>query len=325
MIAGEVICLDRGFPLVKTKTGKEYRCEHATTLIKESDQRAAIGDKVQISLPKGHDKAVIVHIEPRKRVLVRKDPTEQVLPQVLAANFDTVIIAQPVLSINLRRMERELVLAHETGAKVLVVLTKADLIENKAESDQCIAEVAALVGADPLFIISSEDSASIEQVKAYILPEQTAVLIGQSGVGKSTLINLLVGEKVQETAAVRSGDGKGRHTTVNRSIIDIPGAGRIIDMPGVRGLGLWDAQAGIEATFPDIEAYAKACKFRDCKHGDEPRCAVRAAVETGELSSTRVDSYRLLKQELDDLQEQKEEAQRIKGKGKSARRSKSRK
>lgn len=312
MPLGEVIKLDRGFPLVRTESGEEYRCEHATTLIKEGEMRAVIGDRVKISVPEGHDKALIGKILPRKTALVRKDPTEHAIPQILAANFDMVIVAQPLVDINIRRLERELVLAHETQARVLVVFTKADLADDSLDIIRQLDEAIDLIGETPYVVISAEDPAGIEDVRTHIPVGTTAVLIGKSGVGKSSLINLLVGEEVQETARVREGDGKGRHTTVSREIVDIPHAGRIIDMPGVRGVGLWEADTGIELTFSDIEEISQNCKFRDCKHGSEPGCAVREAVESGRVSQKRLDSYCALKQEVEDMQMKREESQRIK-------------
>lgn len=311
MLFGEVVKLDRGFPLVRIESGEEYRCEHATTLIKEGETRAVIGDHVKIAFPEGHDKVFIGEILPRTTSLIRKDPTEQAIPQILAANFDLVIIAQPLADINIRRLEREMVLAHETRARVLVVFTKADLAE-KANNEQRLNEAIDLIATTPHVIISAHDSTSIEQVRTYIPAGITAVLIGKSGVGKSSLINLLVGKEVQETATVREGDGKGRHTTVSREIINIPHGGRVIDMPGVRGVGLWEADTGIELTFADIEDIAQNCKFRDCMHGAEPGCAVTKAVEKGQISQKRLDSYRSLKQEVEDMQMKREEAQRIK-------------
>ncbi len=131
--------------------------------------------------------------------------------------------------------------------------------------------------------------------------------------GKSSLVNLLVGHEVQETAEVREGDGKGRHTTVSREMIPVPGGGFVVDMPGVRGLGLWDADAGIEAAFADVEQLAEQCRFRDCRHQDEPGCAVRAAVDSGELSEARFASYQGLRQETAQVKERREEARRLRG------------
>lgn len=308
---GVVVKLDRGFPLVRLADGRELRCEHATSLVKGSDQRAVVGDNVRISLPDGHDKGIIEETLPRRTSFVRKDPTERALPQTLAANFDLVIVAQPIEDINTRRLERELVLAHETGDEVMVVLTKADLMASPEEVEEVRRRIDGFVGNDELLAISDRDEASVQRLAGIIAEgDKTAVLIGRSGVGKSSLVNMLVGSDVQKTTEVR-GDGKGRHTTVSREIIDLPSGGRIIDMPGVRGLGLWDADEGIGAAFSDIEELASSCRFRDCTHTNEPGCAVRAAVEAGELAASRLESYVRLREESAQVKTRREEAERI--------------
>ena len=308
---GVVVKLDRGFPLVRLADDRELRCEHATSLVKGSDQRAVVGDNVRISLPDGHDKGIIEETWPRRTSFVRKDPTERALPQTLAANFDLVIVAQPIEDINTRRLERELVLAHETGAEVMVVLTKADLMASPEEVEAVRARIDGFVGNDELLAISDRDEASVQRLAGIIADgDKTAVLIGRSGVGKSSLVNMLVGSEVQKTTEVR-GDGKGRHTTVSREIIDLPHGGRIIDMPGVRGLGLWDADEGIGAAFSDIDELAASCRFRDCTHTSEPGCAVRAAVEAGELAPSRLKSYVRLREESAQVKTRREEAERI--------------
>ena len=293
--------------------GRTVRCEHATSLVKGADWRAVIGDKVEVDAPEGHDKGIIVSILPRTRAFVRKDPTERAVPQILAANFDRVFVAQPLSDVNTRRLERELVLACETGADVSVVLTKADLAEDDAHIAEVRDRVCALAGPDvEVDVVSTDDPASLEAVRAKVPEGVTAVLLGKSGVGKSSLVNMLVGEAIQETTPVRE-DGKGRHTTVSREMIKLPDGGLIVDMPGVRGLGLWDAGKGIETAFADIEAVAAQCKFRDCKHTNEPGCAVRAAVEAGEISEERFASYQALMQESEQVSERREEARRLRG------------
>ncbi len=310
---GRVVQLDRGFPLVMLEDGSLVRCEHSTVLKKSDRERAVIGDFVQVDFPDAHDKGIIELIEPRRCRLVRKDPTERTLPQVLAANFDLVIVAEPIDSVNFKRLERELVLAHETGAKVAVALTKADLLSDEGERTRVIARAVALAGDDtPVLSIAKTDAESVAKVRQ-LIGEGMAVLIGKSGVGKSSLVNLLAESDVRAVGDVRAGDGKGRHTTVSRAIVDIPGGGCVVDMPGIRGLGLWDAEAGIEAAFADVEEFARQCRFRDCKHENEPGCAVRAAVECGEISSERFASYQSLKKESLTVGERREEARRMRG------------
>lgn len=314
MQKGQVVKLDRGYPLVRMDEGRLVRCEHATALVKGEQVRAVIGDWVEVTVPAGHDKGIIEAILPRTRAFVRKDPTERALPQVLAANFDRVFVAQPLSDMNFKRLERELVLAYETGAAVTVVLTKADLAESEDAVRTVRDHVRELAGpAAETVVVSAAEPASVEAVRALVPPGTTAVFIGKSGVGKSSLVNLLVGADVQETAAVREADGKGRHTTVSREMIEVPGGGRVVDMPGVRGLGLWDADAGIGAAFADVEEAATRCRFRDCKHENEPGCAVRAAVEAGELAPERWESYRTLKQETATVRERREQARWMQG------------
>lgn len=309
-LIGEVIKLDRGFPLVEIKDGRRFRCEHATNLVKNGTLRAVIGDKVEVSLPDGHDVGVIEKICDRTSTFVRRDPVERAIPQTLAANFDQVIIAQPVSQLNLRRLERELVLAHQCNTKVAVVLTKADLAKGGIEQlEEAKDRVCTLAGDDvDVLWMSSDDADSISRARSLIAPGTTSILIGKSGVGKSTLINILSGTDSRATGEVRLSDGKGRHTTVSREVVSIPGGGRVVDMPGVRGLGLWDAEAGIEAAFGDIETLACDCRFRDCSHTNEPGCAVRAAHERGEISSERLDSYLSLKSELEATNDRRRKA-----------------
>ncbi|MDO4854267.1 MAG: ribosome small subunit-dependent GTPase A [Coriobacteriia bacterium] len=308
---GRVVKLDRGYPLVRLEDGTEVRCEHAVALVKTKEHRAVIGDEVEIELPEGHDKGRIVEVSPRRTSFVRKDPTERALPQTLAANFDLVLVAQPFDQVNTRRLERELVLAHETGAEVVVVLTKADLLTDESQAKAVLKSIEGFVGNDKVMVLSGEDRASIDAVADLIADgDKVAILVGRSGVGKSTLVNMLVGYELQKTTEVRE-DGKGRHTTVSREIIKLPRGGYIVDMPGVRGLGLWDAEEGIGAAFSDVEELAASCKFRDCSHTNEPGCAVQAAVADGSLATHRLESYLRLKDESAEVRRRRTEAERI--------------
>lgn len=206
MQRAQVVKLDRGYPLVRCEDGRLVRCEHATALVKGEKVRAVIGDFVEVNAPEGHDKGIIESICPRERAFVRKDPTERAVPQVLAANFDRVILAQPLAEVNLRRLERELVLAYETGAAVTVVLTKADLAESEEQVEQVADRVRALAGPDVRTLVVSDGNAeSVEAVRALMAPGTTTVLVGKSGVGKSSLVNMLVGEEVQETGTRTQG------------------------------------------------------------------------------------------------------------------------
>ena len=308
-IAAEVVKLDRGFPLVATDAGQLYRCKHATSLVKGENQRAVIGDRVLIADSDERDIAEISEILPRATQLVRRDPAERTVAQVMAANFDIVAIAQPIVDLNLHRLERELVLAYETGAEIAIVLTKADLADSVAQVDALRDTVAGMAGSVPVFLVAPDYPQGVQAFRTFVA-DRTAVLVGKSGVGKSSLVNLLVGSEVQATTPVRETDGKGRHTTVSREIVCLPGGGRVVDMPGVRGLGLWDAQRGIAAAFSDVEEQAQACRFRDCAHKDEPGCAVRAAVDRGELASERLDAYLHLRDEYETNMKRREVAER---------------
>ena len=322
---GTVVKLDRGFPLVRLADGSELRCEHATSLVKNDRLRSVIGDEVEIVLPDEHDKGIIDEILPRKTAFVRKDPAERTAAQVLAANFDTVIIAEPVVQLNTRRLERELVLAHETGADVAVVLTKADLAADESEASSTQRMASDLAGRDvPVLLMSVGDEDSIERVRELVPPDEVAVLIGKSGVGKSSLVNMLAGSAVQDVGHVRENDGKGRHTTVDRVMVPIPHGGYVVDMPGVRGLGLWDSDTGIDIAFADIASLASHCRFRDCKHADEPGCAVLAAVESGELAPARLESYRSLAAEIEATRKRHDEARHMRGEKASDRKRQSR-
>ena len=289
------------------------RCEHATTLEKTGRMRAVIGDRVEVSLPEGHDKGIIERILPRRTEFVRKDPADKTAGQVLAANFDLVIIAQPVTQLNFRRLERELVLAHETGADVAVVLTKSDLA-NAEEANDVYQKVCDLSGnLVRVLLVSANGGDCIDGVRELIGLEKTAILVGRSGVGKSSLVNMLVGYEAQDTAAVRESDGKGRHTTVDRVMVELPGGGRIVDMPGIRSLGIWDADVGLGTAFADVESVAAGCRFRDCQHEKEPGCAVLAAVEEGGLAVARLESYRALTREVEAVRMQRDDARRLRG------------
>ena len=212
--------------------------------------------------------------------------------QVLAANIDTVFVVHPIAEPpNLRRIERELSLAWDSGAAPVVVLTKADLSADSEAARRATQSVAP--GVDVL-VTNALAGESAELLLTYITGHRTAVLVGPSGAGKSTLINWLLGEQRQATRDVRVGDGRGRHTTVARELIQMPRGGVLIDTPGLRALGLTGSEDGIASVFADIELLSASCRFRDCTHDHEPGCAVRAAAESGALQPERLASFQKL-------------------------------
>jgi len=295
---GRVIRSDRGQALVATRSGS-IRAEVSARLRKEAaspTDMPVAGDWVAVLTDSDHEIALIEAVLPRSSAFTRGDPGEAAVAQVLAANIDTVFVMHPISEEpNLRRIERELALAWESGAVPVVVLSKSDLSDAAKEAREAVESVALGVDVITTSAVSGE---GVQELLAYADGHRTIALIGSSGVGKSTLVNRLVGEEVQDTADVRSSDGKGRHTTVAREIIPLPNGGVLLDTPGLRAIALWDAEEGIAATFPDIEDLTPQCKFRDCSHVSEPGCAVLAAVEDGRISAERFESYHKLKHEV---------------------------
>lgn len=218
--------------------------------------------------------------------------------QLLAADIDVVfVVASLDRPLNLNRIERELVLAWDSGARPVVLLTKADAVADAGELLETVA--ARAVGTD-VVLTSASDGRGVEEVLAHLRPNRSAVLLGPSGAGKSTLVNRLLSEEAQAIGDVREGDHRGRHTTTSRHLLVIPGGGVLIDTPGLRSVGLTGAEGGVALAFPDVEEIAEGCKFRDCRHTAEPGCAVAAAVEDGRLDPDRVASYTKLQGELEE-------------------------
>ncbi|MGM9589182.1 MAG: ribosome small subunit-dependent GTPase A [Faecousia sp.] len=253
----------------------------------------AVGDYVMVSCA-DPDMAIIHQVLPRKSLFVRKAAGTSKTEQVVAANIDTVFLCMSLNNdFNLRRLERYLAVAWESGADPVVLLTKADLCEDLFRK-QC--EVEAIAVGVPILITSAMDPDGYGQIMPYVTAGRTVAFVGSSGVGKSTLINRLLGEERLATDGLRN-DDKGHHTTTHRELLLLPNGAMVIDTPGMRELGMWDAASGVEQTFADIEALASRCRFRNCSHTNEPGCAVRDAIRRGELDDGRWQSYQKLKNE----------------------------
>ncbi|ANE46200.1 GTPase RsgA [Paenibacillus swuensis] len=256
----------------------------------------AVGDFVLLEARASEGKATIHGILPRFSKFSRKAAGNTTEEQIVASNVDTVFLVNALNNdFNLRRIERYLILAWESGASPVIVLSKADLCE---EATERAAEVEAVAIGVPVHVVSAWNQEGIEALTPYVSPGRTVALLGSSGAGKSTLINLLLGEPVQEVQGIREGDDRGRHTTTYRELFVMPGGGLLVDTPGMRELQLWHADEGLGDTFAEIEELAAGCKFADCRHEREPGCAVREGLLGGALRAERYESYKKTQREL---------------------------
>ena len=237
---------------------------------------------------------------PRRSAIIRKaagNPTEA---QVVGANVDTVFLVTSLNDdLNLRRLERYLATAWESGAQPAILLTKADLSDDTAAA---VLEVQAIAYGVPVHAVSTVTGEGIGELGAYLAEGKTVALIGSSGVGKSTLVNRLAGREVLATQEIRESDGRGRHTTSHRELVPLPGGGLVLDTPGMRELQLWESTDGMQEAFDDVEELIDACRFADCGHGVEPGCAVQAALADGSLAPDRYESWVKLQRELEHLE-----------------------
>ncbi len=265
-----------------------------------SSEYPAVGDFVLVNWNESGSSAIIESLLPRKSAFIRKAAGEPQQEQVVAANIDTVFLCMALNNdFNLRRLERYISIAWDSGASPVVVLTKSDLcddLENKC------SEVSSIAFGVDILVTTSMEEDGYKELLPFISEGKTIAFIGSSGVGKSTLINRLLGKEYLKTNGLRN-DDKGRHTTTRRELFLLPSGGMVIDTPGMREFGMWDNDTGIDRTFADIEELAAQCKFRNCTHTNEPGCAIQKALTTGELETDRWQSYQKLKAENDYMED----------------------
>lgn len=294
LLPGRVVRVDRGLCDVVTAAGT-VRADTEFVVPRDPMKAVCTGDWAAVDA--GGEPRYVRTLLPRRTELVRSTSSRRSDGQVLAANVDHAVIAVSLAAeLDLGRVERFVALAWESGAQPVVVLTKADLVTDPATLAHLVADAEAAAPGVQVLAVSATTGHGMDVLGA-LLAAGTAVLLGQSGAGKSTLANALAGEDVQDVRAIRDSDGKGRHTTTTRNLLPLPSGGALIDTPGLRGVGLWDAEGGVAQAFAEIEAYAEDCRFHDCAHETEPGCAVLAAVEDGALPPRRLDSYRKLLRE----------------------------
>jgi len=306
LVPARVIRVDRGAALVETENGA-FRATRAGNLHPEGEPGSpAVGDWVGVE--RQGDSGVIRIILPRSGAMARRRPGAADSEQVVAANVDLVLVVESLeRGPSPRRIERAAALAWDGGASPVVVLTKADICPDLQASIERAREGAPYSDVIPVSAISG---LGLEAIADKLPAGSTAVLLGPSGVGKSTLINRLLDEERLAVGEVRSGDRKGRHTTTHRELVVLPAGGCVIDTPGIRELGLWLEKNAVNTVFPEIDEAAKGCRFGDCRHESEPGCAVRDAVEGGTIDPRRLESFLRLRREAENLDRRRDESKR---------------
>src|SRR5712664_3703730 len=276
----------------------------------------AAGDWVAAEMLSGGGRPLIHKVLPRRSKFVRKVAGRRLEEQVIAANVDTAFVVMALDGdFNVRRLERYLAQCWESGAESTVVLNKADDCDDVAAR---IAEVECIAAGIPIFSMSARTGDGVDALDSFLAPGQTIVLLGSSGVGKSTLVNHFLRRDAQAVQTVRASDSRGRHTTTSRELFALPGGALLIDTPGLRELQLWEATQGVEQAFSDIEALTAQCRYGNCGHTTEPGCAVQAAIAEGRLDADRLENQRKLQREQDfvrrkiDPEAQKQEKERVK-------------
>ena len=286
----EIVCR-HGITHARLKT-KEYYVD--------TQDFPTTGDFVMVNYIENGDSQILATL-PRKTYFSRKEPGPIPREQAVAANFDYVFIMQSLnLDFNPKRLERYLTLAWQSGATPVILLTKADLVEDYWDYLTQVERVAAGVNTH---VVSAHTGYGLPRLNAYLQPGKTVVFLGSSGVGKSSLVNALAGEEVMTVNSIREDDSKGRHTTTHRQLIRLKSGVMIMDTPGMRELGMWDVSEGLADAFADVECFIGRCRFTDCSHESEPGCAIKAAIAAGELDISRWESYRKLQEEAVDKDE----------------------
>jgi len=259
----------------------------------------AAGDWVAVEVHGADTPAVIQGVLPRRSKFVRKSPGKKMEEQVIAANVDTALLVSALDGdFNTRRVERYLAQCWDSGARPVIVLNKADACK---EARGKAAEMERVRMGTAVCVVSARTGEGFAELEEFLKPGHTLVLLGSSGVGKSTIVNRFLGQAVQEVRPVRESDSRGRHTTTTRELFVLPGGALLMDTPGLREMQLWDAEQGVAQTFADIDALATQCRFGDCRHEGEPGCAVKAALDAGTVEAARLENRRKLLREQEFL------------------------